>query len=84
LAGHFEQSADWLRAIKYLQLAADAAGLRFEPRRATEIFNASSWPHPRQLQVLDGAQPICHSVRSDPPTRSRLVQWFEVFLNPLS
>jgi tetratricopeptide (TPR) repeat protein len=38
LAAHFEQGADWLRAIKYLQLAADTAGRRFEPRQATEIL----------------------------------------------
>jgi DNA-binding winged helix-turn-helix (wHTH) protein/tetratricopeptide (TPR) repeat protein len=38
LADHFEQSGGWLRAIKYLQLAADTAGLRFEPRQATEIL----------------------------------------------
>jgi predicted ATPase len=38
LAGHFEQSGDWLRAIKYLQLAADTAGRRFEPRQAAEIL----------------------------------------------
>jgi tetratricopeptide (TPR) repeat protein len=29
---------DWLRAIKYLQLSADTAGRRFEPRQATEIL----------------------------------------------
>ena len=38
LAGHFEQGADWLRAIKYLQLAADTAWRRFEPRQAAEIL----------------------------------------------
>jgi predicted ATPase len=38
LAAHFEQGGDWLRAIKYLQLAADTAGRRFEPRRAVEIL----------------------------------------------
>ena len=38
LAGHFEQGGDWLRAIKYLQLAADTAGRRFEPRQAAEIL----------------------------------------------
>jgi predicted ATPase len=38
LAGHFEQGGDWPRAIKYLQLAADTAGLRFEPQQAAEIL----------------------------------------------
>jgi len=38
LAGHFEQGGDWLRAIKYVQLAADIAGRRFEPRQAAEIL----------------------------------------------
>jgi DNA-binding winged helix-turn-helix (wHTH) protein/tetratricopeptide (TPR) repeat protein len=38
LAGHFEQGGDWLRAIKYLQLAADTAERRFERRQATEIL----------------------------------------------
>jgi len=38
LAGHFEQGGDWQRAIKYLQLAADTAGRRFEPRQAAEIL----------------------------------------------
>jgi predicted ATPase len=38
LAQHFEQGGDWLRAIKYLQLAADTAGRRFEPRQAADIL----------------------------------------------
>jgi len=38
LAGHFEQGGDWRRAIKYLRLAADTAGRRFEPRLTTEIL----------------------------------------------
>jgi predicted ATPase len=38
LAGHFEQGGDWPRAIKYLHLAADTAGLRFEPHQAAEIL----------------------------------------------
>ena len=38
LAGHFEQGGDWLRAIKYLRLAADTAGRRFEPRQSTAIL----------------------------------------------
>ena len=38
LAGHFEHGGDWQRAIKYLRLAADTAGRRFEPRQATAIL----------------------------------------------
>jgi hypothetical protein len=38
LAHHFEQSGDCLRPIKDLQLAADSAGRRFEPRQAAEIL----------------------------------------------
>jgi predicted ATPase len=41
LAQHFEQGGDWLRAIKYLQLAADTAGRRFEPRQAADILQHS-------------------------------------------
>ena len=38
LAGHFEQGGDWQRAVKYLRLAADTVGRRFEPRQAAEIL----------------------------------------------
>ena len=38
LAGHFEQGGDWLRAIKYLRLAADTAGRLFGPRQAAVIL----------------------------------------------
>lgn len=38
LAQHFENGGDWLRAIKYLQLAADTAGRRFEPQQASGIL----------------------------------------------
>jgi predicted ATPase/DNA-binding winged helix-turn-helix (wHTH) protein len=41
LADHFEQSGDWSRAIQYLQLAADTAGQRFEPRQAADILEHS-------------------------------------------
>jgi hypothetical protein len=37
LAGHFELGGDRLRAIKYLRLAANTAGRRFE-RQAVEIL----------------------------------------------
>lgn len=38
LAEHFELGGDWLRALKYLQIAADTAGQRFEPRQAADIL----------------------------------------------
>jgi predicted ATPase len=38
LAQHFEEGGDWPRAIKYLQLAADTAGRRFEPQQAADIL----------------------------------------------
>jgi tetratricopeptide (TPR) repeat protein len=38
LAHHFEQSGNWLRAIKYLQVAADTARRRFEPKQAAETL----------------------------------------------
>src|SRR5271165_4484681 len=37
-AYQFEQGGDWLRAVKYLQIAANNAGQRFEPRQAGEIL----------------------------------------------
>lgn len=41
LAYQFEQGGDWPRAVKYLMLAADTAGRRFEPQRAAEILERS-------------------------------------------
>ena len=38
VADHFERGGDWVRAIKHLQLAADTAGRRFEPRQAADIL----------------------------------------------
>jgi hypothetical protein len=38
MAIHFEEGGDWLRAIKYLQLAAQTAGRRFEPQQAADIL----------------------------------------------
>jgi len=38
IASHFEQAADWPRAVKHLLLAADTAGRRFEPRQAAAIL----------------------------------------------
>jgi predicted ATPase len=44
LADHFEQGGDWPRAIKYLKLAADTVGRRFEPRQPQRFFTTlSSW-----------------------------------------
>ena len=38
LADHFEKSADWPRAIRYLRLAADRAGRRYAHRQATVLL----------------------------------------------
>jgi len=38
LADHFEKSADWPRAIRYLRLAADRAGRRYAHREATVLL----------------------------------------------
>jgi DNA-binding winged helix-turn-helix (wHTH) protein len=38
LAHHFEKGGDWLRAVRYLTLAADTAGRRFEPKQAAFIL----------------------------------------------
>jgi len=38
LAGHFEQGGDWLRAIKYLQLAAETAVRRYDYRQAGDFL----------------------------------------------
>src|SRR5260370_39246001 len=38
MAGHFEEGGDWARTIKYLQLAAETAGRRFEPQQAADIL----------------------------------------------
>lgn len=38
LAEHFEEGNDWGRAVKFLQLAADTAGRRFEPRQSAAIL----------------------------------------------
>src|SRR5258708_485205 len=58
LTDHFEQGGDWLRAIKYLQLAADTAGRRFEPRQAAEILE-----HALELvNKLPGAERAVHEI----------------------
>jgi DNA-binding winged helix-turn-helix (wHTH) protein/tetratricopeptide (TPR) repeat protein len=46
LADHFEQGGDWPRAVRYLRLAADTVGRRFEPRQAAEILQHA-------LELLD-------------------------------
>ena len=38
LAHHFEKASDWSRAVRYLLLASDTAGQRFQPLRAVEIL----------------------------------------------
>ena len=38
LAHHFEKASDWTRAIRYLVLASDTAGRRFQPLQAVEIL----------------------------------------------
>jgi DNA-binding winged helix-turn-helix (wHTH) protein len=38
LAHHFEQGGDWLRAIRYLMLAANNACRRFEPNKGARIL----------------------------------------------
>jgi hypothetical protein len=38
LAHHFENASDWPRAIRYLVLASDTAGRRFQPLQAVEIL----------------------------------------------
>jgi DNA-binding winged helix-turn-helix (wHTH) protein len=38
LAYHFEEGCDWARAVKYLQVAANDAGKRFEPQQAAAIL----------------------------------------------
>jgi len=56
LAGHFEQGGDWQRAIKYLQLAADTTGRRFEPRQAMAILEHA-------LELLKKLPEAEHAVR---------------------
>ncbi len=38
LAHHFEEGSDWVRAVQYLQLEAQAAGRRYAPREAAAIL----------------------------------------------
>lgn len=68
LAHHFECGGDWVRAIKYLQHAADAAGERFGPREASGILEhalelVSRLPQAlraeHEVAILERAGAIC-------------------------
>jgi tetratricopeptide (TPR) repeat protein len=62
LADHFEQGGDWPRAVKYLQLAAETAVRRFEPRHGAQILEhalelVSKLPEaeraPNEIKILE-------------------------------
>ena len=55
MAVHFEEAGDWLRAIKYLQLAAQTAGRRFEPQQAADIL-AHALNLVKKLPEAEGAE----------------------------
>jgi predicted ATPase len=68
LAHHCEQGRDWLRAINYLQLAADTAARRFGPVQAARILahalelvgklpDADRAPH--EFSILEKSAAIC-------------------------
>ena len=68
LAHHSEQGRDWLRAIKYLQLAADAAARRFGPVQAARILEhalelVSKLPDAdrssHEISILEKSATIC-------------------------
>ena len=68
LAHQFEQGGDWLRAIQYLQLAAETAGRRFGPRQAAPILEhalelAEKLPDAERAQheitILERSGTIC-------------------------
>jgi tetratricopeptide (TPR) repeat protein len=74
LAGHFEQGGDWLGAIKYLQLAADTAGRRFEPQQAAEVLEhalelVKKLPEAertvREIEILEKLAPIYVALGDD-------------------
>ena len=54
LAHHFEQSADWPRTVKYLQLAADAAEQRFGHREAIGLLQRGL-EFTRRLPAAEGS-----------------------------
>jgi len=82
LAYHFEQSGNWLRAIKYLQVAADTARRRFEPKQAAETLEHAlslliQMPEAERAQTeIDVLQKLCtiYSTSFDP----RALQAYEV------
>jgi DNA-binding winged helix-turn-helix (wHTH) protein len=80
-AYQFEQGGDWLRAVKYLLLAADTAGRRFEPKQAAAILEhalelAKKIPEAErahsEIQVLEKLSAI-YAVLFDP----RAVETYE-------
>jgi DNA-binding winged helix-turn-helix (wHTH) protein len=82
LAHHFEQSGNWLRAIKYLQIAADTARRRFEPNQAAETLElalslVNKIPEAERARAeIDVLQKLCtiYSTSFDP----RALQAYEV------
>ena len=74
LAHHFEQSGNWLRAIQYLQVAADTARRRFEPKQAAETLEhalslVNKMPKAERAQAeIDVLQRLCtiYSTSFDP------------------
>jgi DNA-binding winged helix-turn-helix (wHTH) protein len=80
-AYQFEEGGDWPRAVKYLLLAADTAGGRFEPRQAAEILEhalklAERIPEEQRVEseiaILQELAPI-YSALYDP----RAIQTYE-------
>jgi predicted ATPase len=68
LAHHSEQGRDWLRAIKFLQLAADAAARRFGPVQGARILEhalelVSKLPDAdrasHEISILEKSATIC-------------------------
>jgi DNA-binding winged helix-turn-helix (wHTH) protein len=74
LAHHFEQSGNWLGAIKYLQMGADTARRRFEPKQAAETLEhalslVNQVPEAARAQAeIDVLQKLCtiYSTSFDP------------------
>jgi DNA-binding winged helix-turn-helix (wHTH) protein/tetratricopeptide (TPR) repeat protein len=74
LAHHFEQSGNWLRAIKYLQVTADTARRRFEPKQAAETLEhalslVNNLPEAERARAeIDVLQKLCtiYSTSFDP------------------
>src|SRR6202041_1108525 len=76
LAYHFEQAADWLRAIDYLQQAAQIAGRRYAHRQADAILARAlelmthlsgaqrARAEPQLLEALAGPHPAALGMRA--------------------